>query len=105
MKRDFTYIDDIISGTRSAIMNNYDCEVFNLGNNKSENLMDMIEIIENSLNKKAVIDFLPMQAGDVVETFADISYSIEKLNYKPKTSINFGIPKLVDWYKEYYNVK
>jgi UDP-glucuronate 4-epimerase len=60
MKRDFTFIKDIISGTKSAIENNYHCEVFNLGNNKSENLMDMIRIIEKSLGKKADIDFQSM---------------------------------------------
>ena len=60
MKRDFTFIDDIISGTRAAIDKNYQCEVFNLGNNSTEKLMDMINIIENELNEKAVIDFKEM---------------------------------------------
>ncbi len=104
MKRDFTYIDDIIMGTRSAIKNNYDCEIFNLGNNKAEKLTDMISVIESSLNKKANIEFLPMQPGDVTETFADINHSLKKLEYRPKTEISNGIPKLVNWFKEYYNV-
>ena len=102
MKRDFTYIDDIIQGTLSAIDKNYNKEIFNLGNNKSEQLMKVIDIIEKKLNKKAKIDLLPMQDGDVKESFADIDYSIQKLNYKPLTSIEEGIPKLIDWYKKYY---
>ena len=70
MKRDFTYIDDIIKGTISALEHNYNCEVFNLGNNRSENLMKVINLIEKALNKKAIIDFQPIQPGDVlVENF------------------------------------
>jgi UDP-glucuronate 4-epimerase len=102
MKRDFTYIDDIISGTRSAMDNNYPCEVFNLGNHKSENLMDMIGIIENSLGIKAKIDFQPIQPGDVPESFADIDKSTEMLSYIPTTDINEGIPRFIAWYKEYH---
>ena len=104
MKRNFTYIDDIISGTKSAMNNNYKCEIFNLGNNKSEKLLNMISIIEKELGKKAKLDFKPMQPGDVKESFADIDYSKEKLNYIPKTSIEDGIPKFIQWYKEYKNV-
>jgi len=103
MKRDFTYIDDIISGTRSAIDKNYHCEVFNLGNHKSEELMYMISVIEDNLDKKAKIKFLPMQPGDVVESFADIDKSIEMLNYKPTTNIDVGIKNFIYWYKEYYS--
>ena len=105
MKRDFTYIDDIISGTRTAIDNNYKCEIFNLGNHKSEKLMDMIGLLEKGLGTKAEINFLPMQPGDVVESFADIMKSIQKLSFTPKTSINKGIEKFIKWYKEKNNVK
>ena len=101
MKRDFTYIDDIISGTRSAIDNNSLFEIFNLGNNKSEDLMKMINLLEIELGKKAKINFKPMQPGDVIESFADIKKSKDILNYYPKTSIKNGIPKFVKWYKEY----
>ncbi len=104
MKRDFTYIDDIIKGTISALEHNYNCEVFNLGNNRSENLMKVINLIEKALNKKAIIDFQPIQPGDVLETYADIDYSIKKLNYEPSTNIDKGIKLFIDWYKEYYNV-
>jgi UDP-glucuronate 4-epimerase len=102
MKRDFTYIDDIIKGTRSSIEKNYKSEVFNLGNNKSEQLMDMIGLLEKELGKKAKIDFQPIQPGDVKESFADIKSSGQKLDYVPKTTINDGIPKFIQWYKEYY---
>jgi UDP-glucuronate 4-epimerase len=102
MKRDFTYIDDIITGTRVAIEKNYKCEIFNLGNHKSEQLMDVVQLIENNLGKKAKIDFQPMQPGDIKESFADIKYSEIQLAYTPKTSINEGIPKLVEWFKSYY---
>ena len=65
MKRDFTYIDDIVEGINSSINRNYSCEIFNLGNNKIENLMDMISLLEEYLGKKANLEFLPMQPGDV----------------------------------------
>jgi UDP-glucuronate 4-epimerase len=101
MKRDFTYVDDIITGTRSAVDKNYGCKVFNLGNHKSEQLMDMISLIEKELGKKAEIDLQPMQPGDVKESYADIKYSTEKLKFSPKTSIEIGIPKFINWYKKY----
>jgi len=104
MKRDFTFIDDIVSGTKSAIDKNYHCEIFNLGNNKSENLMDVIAIIEKTLGKKADIDFQSIQPGDVVETFADIEKSIEKLDYNPEVNIKNGIPLFIDWYKNYISI-
>ena len=102
MKRDFTYIDDIIAGTRSAIDRIFKCEVFNLGNHKSEQLMDVVSLIEQNLGKKAEIDFQPMQPGDVSESFADIDKSIELLNYKPKTNIDVGIGKFINWYNDCY---
>ncbi len=101
MKRDFTYIDDIISGTKAAINKNYKCEIFNLGNNKSENLMDVISLIEQNLDKKAKINFLPMQAGDVPESFADINKSNKMLDFKPKTNVDIGIRNFIKWYREY----
>ncbi len=101
MKRDFTYIDDIISGTKSAIKKNYKCEVFNLGNNKSEKLTDMIKLIEKELQKEAKINFLPMQPGDVKESYSNIDESIKKLDFNPKTSIDVGIPNFIKWYKSF----
>ncbi len=102
MKRDFTYIDDIISGTRAAIDKNYSCEVFNLGNRKSEKLMDMISLLEKELGKKAEINFLPMQPGDVPESFANIEKSTEMLRYQPITNVDLGISKFVEWHKGFY---
>ena len=99
MKRDFTYIDDIISGTLSAINNNYKCEIFNLGNHRSEQLMDIVHLIEDNLGKKAIIDFQPMQPGDVYESCADIEKSIEMLGYRPTTNVDIGIKKFLEWYK------
>tara|TARA_B100000212_G_scaffold336766_1_gene310566 strand:+ start:534 stop:1526 length:993 start_codon:yes stop_codon:yes gene_type:complete len=101
MKRDFTFIDDIISGIRASIDKCYKYEIFNLGNNRSENLMDMIGLIEKKLNKKAIIEYKPMQPGDVRETFADIEHSTKRLNYSPNTTIEKGIPKFIDWYLGY----
>ena len=103
MKRDFTFIDDIISGIVSSINNNHQYEIFNLGNNKSENLMDIVSIIENKLGKKAIIDFKNMQPGDVKKTYADIEIAKNKIGYNPKTSVSTGLEKFIDWYLEYTN--
>jgi len=102
MKRDFTYIDDVISGTRASIDKNYRCEVFNIGNHKSENLMDMIAILEKELGIKAIIDFKPMQPGDIIESFADIDLSRKKLGFTPQTPVSQGIPQFISWYNEIY---
>ena len=108
MKRDFTYIDDIVSGILGAIkrkdQNKYH-SIYNLGNNNSENLMDFIKIIENELSIKAKINFLPLQQGDVIKTFADIKKSISDLKFRPKTKISEGIPKFVKWYKDYHEFR
>ena len=101
MRRDFTFIDDIISGIVSSLENNNDCEVFNLGNNKSENLLDVVSILEKKLNKKAVIEFQDMQLGDVKETYADIEKSRIKLGYSPKVNIESGINSFIDWFLKY----
>ena len=103
MKRDFTYIDDIIFGIRSAIEKNYKCEIFNLGNSKSEELMNMIGIIEKELDRKAIIEYKDLQAGDIVESLSNINKSKNMLKYKPSVSINDGIPLFIEWYKNYYS--
>ena len=102
MKRDFTYIDDIIEGVLSALYHSYPYEIFNLGNNKSIELNYFIELIEKNLDKKAEKQMMDIQPGDVENTCADIDYSREKLNFEPKTSIEEGIEKFISWYKEYY---
>ena len=96
--------DDIITGIKAACTTNSKYDVFNLGNHKSENLMDMIGMIEENLGKKAKIDFQPMQPGDIPESFADIDKSIKLLNFKPITDISKGIPKFINWYKEYHQL-
>ena len=105
MQRDFTYIDDIIFGLRKSIDKNFSCEIFNLGNNKKENLMDMISLIEKNIGKEAIINFKDLQPGDVENTYACINYSKEKLGYLPKTDIEKGIPKFIDWFLEYSEIK
>ncbi|MBA2727976.1 MAG: NAD-dependent epimerase/dehydratase family protein [Parachlamydiaceae bacterium] len=99
MMRDFTYIDDIVNGIAAAIDLGAKCELFNLGNNQPMQLMDLVSYLEMYLKKKAITKFLPMQAGDVLSTYADIDYSFEKLNFKPTTSLKEGIGKFVDWYR------
>ena len=98
-RRDYTYIDDILQGVRAAM--NYEGsmhEIFNLGESDTTELKRLIELIEQSLDKKAVIDRHPMQPGDVPITFADISKARKLLNYNPTTKIEEGIPKFVDWF-------
>tara|TARA_B100000315_G_C14548453_1_gene574461 strand:- start:111 stop:1106 length:996 start_codon:yes stop_codon:yes gene_type:complete len=104
LKRDFTYIDDIVDGTISAIDNPKPYEIYNLGNHKSEELGYFIELIEKNLGKTAEKNYLPMQEGDFLENFADIDKAKNDLGFEPKTSLDKGIKKFVDWYKEYYKV-
>ena len=104
MKRDFTYIDDIINGILASIESNHNCEIFNLGNNKSENLMDVVSLIEDNIGKKAIIEFETMQDGDVEKTYADIDKAKSKLGFKPITNIKDGIGSFIEWYLEYSNI-
>jgi len=104
MKRDFTYIDDIIEGTISAINRAAPFDIFNLGNSHPVSLMEFITILEELLGKEAKKEFLPMQPGDVPETAADIKRSTEILRFKPRTSLREGLKKFVSWYREYYKV-
>jgi UDP-glucuronate 4-epimerase len=103
MKRNFTYIDDIVEGVLLALFHPVPYEIYNIGNNRAENLMDFIGEIEKSCKKKAIINFKPMQAGDVPATVADIE-KLSKLGYCPTTNIDEGIRKFVAWYREYYKV-
>ena len=111
MMRDFTFIDDIVSGVVASLDANVIADdkgvkhkVYNLGNNKSEKLMDYIGEIEKAMGVEAIKNMLPMQAGDVPETYADIEASQRDLGYEPTTPISVGIPKFIAWYKDYYNV-
>ncbi len=99
-RRDYTYIDDIVQGVRSAMDYSGSVhEIFNLGESETTELSRLIELIEESLGKKAVIDRQPMQPGDVPVTYADISKARRLLNYDPKTKIEQGIPKFAEWFK------
>ena len=104
MKRDFTFIGDIIKGIRASIEKNYSYEIFNLGNNKSVDLMEMIKVIEIKLGKKAKINFMDMQPGDVKVTYADIEHSQKMLGYSPNTGISDGISQFIDWYYRYKDI-
>lgn len=111
MYRDFTYIDDIVKGIENMLCNppepdeNGDrATVYNIGNNSPEKLMYFIETLEKALGKTAVKEFLPMQPGDVYQTYADVTPLVEKFGFKPSTSIEDGLTKFVQWYKSYYKV-
>jgi UDP-glucuronate 4-epimerase len=121
--RDFTYVDDIVEGVVRASDDiarenpdwNSDApdpatsaapfRIFNIGNSKPERLLTYIEAIEEALKKKAVKEMLPMQAGDVPDTFADTGLISGQLGYTPKTDIREGVGKFVDWYRRYYRVR
>ena len=105
MERDFTYIDDIVQGILGALKKNIsNHKVYNLGNSNPEVLLEFVELIEKTLNKKAQKKLLPIQPGDVSKTFADITESKKDLKFSPKTKISEGIPKFISWYKDYYRV-
>ncbi|MBN2042095.1 MAG: NAD-dependent epimerase [Spirochaetes bacterium] len=113
MSRDFTYIDDIIEGIIRVI--DYLVEtkdnktapyrLYNIGNNSPVNLMHFVETIEKELGLTAQKNFLPMQPGDVPSTYADVSDLIRDYKYKPRTTVEGGIKKFVEWYKWFYGVK
>ena len=102
MKRDFTYIDDIVSGVIASAQRALpsSCEVYNLGNHRVEELETMISLIESCCGRPAMREDLPMQPGDVPETFADISKAQKDLGYHPLTKMSVGIPLFVDWYRK-----
>ncbi|MEQ1549171.1 MAG: GDP-mannose 4,6-dehydratase [Chakrabartia sp.] len=117
MQRDFTYVDDIVAGVVASLDSPPPDDgavkaggsitphrIYNIGNHQSEDLMRMIALTEEACGKKAIVDFLPMQAGDVVETYADISAIATDLGYEPTTPIDVGIPKFVRWYKDYHGL-
>lgn len=106
--RDFTYIDDIIQGLMRIIPsppveneNGVRYKVYNIGNNKPENLLNFVEILEKCLGRKADKEFLPMQQGDVYQTFADVSELERDFGFKPDTSLEDGLTKFVKWYNQY----
>jgi UDP-glucuronate 4-epimerase len=106
MSRDFTYVDDIVSGIVAALAlppaTATPYRIYNIGNSKPERLLDYIELLEQCLGRKAIIDPKPMQPGDVRATYADVSKIAHDVGYVPKVSISEGIPRFVEWYRSYY---
>jgi UDP-glucuronate 4-epimerase len=119
-RRDFTYIDDIVEGIIRTLDNvaqsnpewsgeNPDpgssrtpWRVYNIGNQKPVELMDYIETLEKYIGKTADKEFLPLQPGDVPDTYADVEALVADVGYKPNTSVDQGIEQFISWYKEYY---
>ncbi len=97
-RRDYTYIDDIADGVIKAIDANFAFEIFNIGESRTTELRTLIELIEKNLGKKAIIEQLPDQPGDVEVTYADITKSKKMLGYNPRTKVEEGVPKFVEWY-------
>ena len=99
-KRDFTYISDIISGVIEAIKRCNGFNIYNLGESKVIQLMELVKIIEKNLNKQAEIIKYPPQPGDMLITYADISKAQKELDYKPLVDIKQGISRFIQWYRE-----
>jgi len=104
MQRDFTYVDDIVQGIVSAIDKNFECELFNLGCGKTEELMEYVRMVEQSCGKEALKNYLPMQPGDVRATAADIRKAKSLLGFSPQTTIAEGVPRFVEWFRKYYRL-
>lgn len=108
MQRDFTYIDDIVDGVIKTLMHIPQTEIpykiYNIGNSKPVKLMDFIGELELALNKEAIKVFMPMQSGDVYQTYADTSSLERDVNFKPNTSIKQGVKAFVDWYIDFYDI-
>jgi len=98
--RDYTYIDDIIDGTIGAIYGNKEYEIYNLGESHTTSLSDLIRMLEQALGKKAIIEGLPEQRGDMPVTYANIEKARRKLGYAPRVSMEEGIARFVDWYRK-----
>ncbi|WFL78702.1 NAD-dependent epimerase/dehydratase family protein [Altererythrobacter arenosus] len=117
LQRDFTYIDDIVSGIIACLdappRDDGDVKpggsisphaLYNIGNNRPEELLDVIAIIEQACGQKAILDLLPMQEGDVPRTFADIDAICNDVGYIPKTTVDEGFPRFVEWFKSYHGL-
>ena len=108
MARDFTYIDDIVAGTLAAHdrppTDRVPHRIYNLGNHRPEQLLDFIAVIERLLDRTATKEFLPLQPGDVPDSFADIEASRRDLGFDPQTTIEVGLARFVEWYRQYHRV-
>ena len=110
MYRDFTYVDDIVTALVKILCNppekddlGASYKIYNIGNNKPEKLMDYITVLEKSLGKEAKKEFLPMQPGDVYQTYADVTELVNDFHFKPDTSIEKGLGKFAEWFLNYYH--
>lgn len=110
MLRDFTYVDDIVTGIKNILPcppqkdeNGDQYKVYNIGNNKPEKLLTFIETLEEIIGIEAKKEYLPMQPGDVYQTYADVSELEKNFNFKPQTSIREGLTEFVNWYREFYH--
>ncbi|MEM9328061.1 MAG: NAD-dependent epimerase [Bacteroidota bacterium] len=122
MRRDFTYVDDIVEGIQ-RVMNNpavpdsswnaaspdpsasfAPFKVYNIGNSAPVELMHFIKVIEKEVGKKATINYMPIQTGDVPETYADVSSLVRDLDYQPAVSVEYGVSQFIKWYREYYRI-
>ena len=110
MLRDFTYVDDIVTGIMAMLCNppqnaeGAPYKLYNIGNNTPEKLLDFIDVLEEELGMKAVREYLPMQPGDVYQTYADVDDLMRDFGFKPVTPLREGIRRFAAWYKEYYGV-
>ncbi|MBP3457798.1 MAG: NAD-dependent epimerase [Lachnospiraceae bacterium] len=109
MLRDFTYIDDIVTGVENILCNPPETDengaaykIYNIGNNQPEKLMDYIAVLEKCLGREAKKEYLPMQPGDVYETYADVSELMKDYRFKPSTTIEEGLSRFAEWFLEYY---
>ena len=112
MLRDFTYVDDIVRGVENMLCNPPKAnefgdryKVYNIGNNKPEKLLDFIETLEKAIDMEAKKEYLPMQPGDVYQTYADVTDLIRDFDFKPATPISEGLARFAAWYKDHYRVK
>ena len=110
MRRDFTYIDDIVTGVENILCNPPAADeneafykIYNIGNNQPEKLMDYIAVLEKCLGREAKKEFLPMQPGDVYETYADVSELMKDFGFKPSTTIEEGLSEFAEWFLAYYD--
>jgi len=110
MARDFTYIDDIVAGVIACLDKppasdpKPPCRLYNIGNNRSEELERFVAVLEQAIGKTATKELAPMQPGDVVATYADIEATTRDFGFKPKTTIEEGLPRFVAWYRDYHKV-
>lgn len=104
MQRDFTYIEDILESIKNALFLEKEFAIFNLGSNHPRKLLDLVDLLEKNLDKKANKKLVPMPKAEIIKTYADISLSKKDLNFNPTTSLEEGIEKFVFWFKKYYKV-